>query len=53
MTDEYFMKMALKEAAIAFEEDEVPVGAVVVAKRSSPGDIIWWRNSRTPLPMQR
>jgi tRNA(adenine34) deaminase len=29
-TDEYFMKMALKEAAIAFEEDEVPVGAVVV-----------------------
>jgi tRNA(adenine34) deaminase len=29
-TDEYFMKQALKEAAIAFEEDEVPVGAVVV-----------------------
>ncbi|HLO83077.1 MAG TPA: nucleoside deaminase [Chitinophagaceae bacterium] len=29
-TDEYFMKMALKEAATAFEEDEVPVGAVVV-----------------------
>jgi tRNA(adenine34) deaminase len=29
-TDEYFMKMALKEAAVAFEEDEVPVGAVVV-----------------------
>jgi len=29
-TDEYFMKLALKEAAIAFEEDEVPVGAVVV-----------------------
>ena len=30
MTDEYFMKMALKEAERAFEEDEVPVGAVVV-----------------------
>lgn len=30
MTDEYFMKMALKEAERAFDEDEVPVGAVVV-----------------------
>ena len=30
MTDEYFMKMALKEAESAFEEDEVPVGAIVV-----------------------
>ena len=30
MTDEYFMKMALREAARAFEEGEVPVGAVVV-----------------------
>ncbi len=30
MTDEYFMKMALKEAERAFEEDEVPVGAIVV-----------------------
>ena len=30
MTDEYFMKMALKEAETAFEEDEGPVGAVVV-----------------------
>ncbi|OQX76684.1 MAG: tRNA-specific adenosine deaminase [Bacteroidetes bacterium 4484_276] len=29
-TDEYFMKEALKEAEIAFEKDEVPVGAVVV-----------------------
>ena len=28
--DEYFMLQALKEAQIAFEEDEVPVGAVVV-----------------------
>jgi tRNA(adenine34) deaminase len=28
--DEYFMRQALKEAEIAFEEDEVPVGAVVV-----------------------
>lgn len=30
MTDEHFMKQALKEAAIAFEEGEVPIGAVVV-----------------------
>ncbi|MDB5230622.1 MAG: nucleoside deaminase [Chitinophagaceae bacterium] len=28
--DEYFMQQALKEAHLAFEEDEVPVGAVVV-----------------------
>lgn len=30
MTDEYFMTLALKEARRAFDEDEVPVGAVVV-----------------------
>jgi len=30
MTDEYYMMLALKEAKKAFEEDEVPVGAVVV-----------------------
>lgn len=30
MTDDYFMKMALREAERAFEEGEVPVGAVVV-----------------------
>lgn len=30
MTDEHFMKQALREAQKAFEEDEVPVGAVVV-----------------------
>ena len=29
-TDEYFMKQALAEARIASEEDEVPVGAVIV-----------------------
>jgi tRNA(adenine34) deaminase len=29
-TDEYYMKEALKEAQKAFDEDEVPVGAVVV-----------------------
>ena len=27
---EYYMKMALKEAVYAFEEDEVPVGALVI-----------------------
>ena len=29
-TDDHFMRQALKEAAHAFAEDEVPVGAVVV-----------------------
>jgi tRNA(adenine34) deaminase len=29
--DNYFMKKALEEAEMAFERDEVPVGAVVVA----------------------
>ena len=31
-SDERFMKEALKEAQLAFEEDEVPVGAIVVCK---------------------
>ncbi len=30
MTDEYYMQLALKEAMRAFEEDEIPIGAVVV-----------------------
>jgi tRNA(adenine34) deaminase len=30
MTDEYFMMQALKEARRAFEDDEVPIGAIVV-----------------------
>ena len=30
MTDEYYMTQALKEAKKAFDEDEVPIGAVVV-----------------------
>ena len=30
MTDEYFMMQALKEARQAFEEEEIPIGAVVV-----------------------
>lgn len=29
-SDEYFMKQALEEAHKAFEEDEIPVGAIVV-----------------------
>lgn len=31
-SDEYFMKQALVEAQLAFEKDEVPVGAVIVCK---------------------
>lgn len=30
MTDEYYMMLALKEARKAFDDGEVPVGAVVV-----------------------
>jgi tRNA(adenine34) deaminase len=30
-TDEYFMKMALNEAEIALEKDEVPIGCLVVS----------------------
>src|SRR3984957_1045437 len=30
MNDEYFMQQALKEARLAYEADEVPIGAVVV-----------------------
>lgn len=30
MEDQYFMKRALQEARLAFEEGEIPVGAVVV-----------------------
>ena len=28
--DEYFMRQALKEATLAYDEDEIPIGAVVV-----------------------
>lgn len=30
MTDEYYMQRALEQARLAFDKDEVPVGAVVV-----------------------
>lgn len=36
-TDEYFMNEALKEARYAFEDGEVPVGAVVVAQNKIIG----------------
>jgi len=29
--DEYFMRMALKEAQFAYDDDEVPIGAIIVA----------------------
>lgn len=31
LDDEYFMRAALAEAKMAFEKDEVPIGAVIVA----------------------
>ncbi|MEO7801403.1 MAG: nucleoside deaminase [Ginsengibacter sp.] len=30
MTDEYYMQQALKQAALAYEADEVPIGAIIV-----------------------
>jgi len=36
-TDEYFMKEALKQAQIAFQEGEIPVGAVIVAENKIIG----------------
>ena len=30
-TDEYYMKMALAEAEIALEKDEVPIGCIIVS----------------------
>lgn len=32
-TDDYFMKMAYKEAQKAFEQGEVPVGAIIVCQK--------------------
>lgn len=32
LDDEYFMRQALAEAKLAFREDEIPVGAVIVNK---------------------
>ena len=37
MTDEYFMQQALAEAKKAFDEDEVPIGAVVVCQNKIIG----------------
>ena len=33
-TDEYFMKKAIQEAEMAFEKDEIPVGAVIVVNNT-------------------
>ncbi|HOM63514.1 MAG TPA: nucleoside deaminase [Dysgonamonadaceae bacterium] len=32
LDDEYFMRQALAEAKLAFSEDEIPIGAVIVNK---------------------
>ncbi len=32
-TDQYFMQLAYKEAQQAFREDEIPVGAIIVANK--------------------
>ena len=33
-TDDYFMKKAIEEARIAYEKDEVPVGAIIVSNNT-------------------
>ena len=43
--DEFFMKEAFKEAKLAFAEDEIPIGAVVVCK----GQIIGRGHNLTEL----
>jgi tRNA(adenine34) deaminase len=37
ITDEYFMRFALTEAEQAYEEDEIPIGAVVVLQNKIIG----------------
>ena len=37
LPDEYFMNLALKEALEALEEDEVPIGCVIVAQNQIVG----------------
>ena len=37
MTDEYFMQQALREAAEAYQEEEIPIGAVVVVNNKIIG----------------
>lgn len=32
LNDEYFMRQALSEARIAFEKDEIPIGAIIVTQ---------------------
>lgn len=42
----YYMKIALNEAQNAFDEDEVPIGAIIVAKGKIIGKgTTKWRNS--------
>lgn len=53
-TDEYFMRKALDEAAAALEEDEIPIGAVVVHNQKIIGKGITKQNACAMLqPMQR
>ena len=35
--DEYFMKQAMREAELAYAEDEVPVGAIIVSNKKIIG----------------
>ncbi len=57
--DEFCMGEALKEARKAFDEGEVPVGAVIctippaVTEGSSHAHITRWRLSTTPPPTRK
>lgn len=53
-TDEKFMRLALNEAEKALEEQEVPIGAVVVADAvSSAGGTTWSKLWRTLRPTRK
>ena len=40
--DAYFMKKALVEANVAFDMDEIPIGAVVVCQNQIIGNLEYW-----------
>ena len=48
-TDEYFMRIALNEAATAFERDEIPVGAIIVTNNKIIAKAHNWTETLTDV----
>ncbi len=46
-TDTHFMKLALKQAELAFHADEVPIGAIIVGEN----DLICGRGYNSPISL--